>query len=86
MRHETLWGGHEAVPRFPTLDRDRKVSTLVVGAGITGLATARALQQRGHDVAIVELDKVGLGATGHSSGHLDLTTDTGMHAVTRTRS
>lgn len=81
MQHETLWGRQEPHPSYPTLDRDIETSTLVVGGGITGLATARVLQERGHDVTVLEMHRVGLGTTGYSSGHLDITTDTGMDAV-----
>jgi glycine/D-amino acid oxidase-like deaminating enzyme/nitrite reductase/ring-hydroxylating ferredoxin subunit len=81
MQHATLWGRREAAATHAPLDFDTEVSVLVIGGGITGLATARALQERGHDVAVLEMHRVGLGTTGHSTGHLDITTDTGMHEV-----
>ncbi len=45
----------------------RRVAAIVVGAGISGLATARALMQRGvDDVHVLELED---GAGGNSRGH-----------------
>ncbi len=40
----------------------------VVGAGITGLAVARELQERGHDVVVLERTGVGAGASGVQPG------------------
>src|SRR5688572_20838784 len=83
MQHQTMWGRREAVVSYPSLDADREASVLIVGGGITGLALARVLQESGHAVTVVELRNVGLGTTGHSSGHLDVTIDTGMAEVVR---
>jgi sarcosine oxidase subunit beta len=41
---------------------------VVVGAGITGLAIARELQERGHDVVVLERAGVGAGASGVQPG------------------
>lgn len=82
-QHATLWGRREAVVTHPPLDAHTEAPVLVIGGGITGLATARALQERGHHVTVLEMHRVGLGTTAHSTGHLDITTDTGMHDVVR---
>jgi glycine/D-amino acid oxidase-like deaminating enzyme/nitrite reductase/ring-hydroxylating ferredoxin subunit len=81
MQHQTMWGRRESADAYPTLDADLQTPILIVGGGITGLALARELQLRGHAVSVVELRRVGLGTTGHSSGHLDITTDMGMSDV-----
>ena len=41
---------------------------VVVGAGITGLAIARELKERGHDVVVLERSGVGSGASGVQPG------------------
>jgi sarcosine oxidase subunit beta len=41
---------------------------VVVGAGITGLAVARELRERGHDVVVLERTGVGAGASGVQPG------------------
>lgn len=41
-----------------------------MGGGITGLATALALREAGVDVAVVERDFCGAGASGRNAGHL----------------
>lgn len=78
-----MWGRGEQPASYPRLEGDAETSVLVVGGGITGLATAMMLREQGADVMVLEMDRVGLGTTGHSTGHLDVTTDTGMHAVAK---
>lgn len=83
MQHPTMWGRRENVASYPALNTDTNCSTLVIGGGITGLSLARVLQEAGESVTVVEMRTVGLGTTGYSSGHLDVTTDTGMYEVVR---
>lgn len=60
-------GVDDAAPAFSGTAR-----VVVIGAGIVGLATARALQQRGvRDVAVLETEpRVAFHQTGHNSGVL----------------
>jgi glycine/D-amino acid oxidase-like deaminating enzyme len=51
----------------PSLDADLTADVVVVGAGITGLATARELHDRGVDVVVVEADRVASGSTGFTT-------------------
>lgn len=83
MSEPTLWGRQEPVIHRPSLARDLSAPIVVIGAGITGLTTALSLQEEGHDVVVLEMNRVGAGTTGTSSGHLDATTDTGMREVVR---
>ncbi len=54
--------------RFPDL-RDRiSTQTCVIGAGYAGLTTARELSRKGHDVVVVEAERVGWGASGRNGG------------------
>jgi gamma-glutamylputrescine oxidase len=54
----------------PPLDRDLRVDVAVVGGGYTGLSTALALRAAGTDVALIEQDFAGSGASGRNAGHL----------------
>lgn len=48
----------------------READVLVIGAGITGLSTAYWAAKAGLDVLVLEGDRIGLGATGRSTGFL----------------
>lgn len=52
------------------LDGDQQVDIAIVGGGIGGLATALTLAQGGADVAVLEAQKFGHGATGRSNGQI----------------
>jgi len=49
---------------------DHAADVCVVGAGFTGTATALTLAERGYDVAVVEANRVGWGASGRNGGQL----------------
>ncbi|MGA0601017.1 NAD(P)/FAD-dependent oxidoreductase [Caulobacter sp. KR2-114] len=54
----------------PALDADTRADVVVVGGGLTGLSTALSLRAAGVDVAILEMDYCGKGASGRNAGHL----------------
>ena len=55
---------------YPRLEGEHSCDIAVVGAGFTGVSAALALTERGYDVAIVEANRVGWGASGRNGGQL----------------
>jgi glycine/D-amino acid oxidase-like deaminating enzyme len=55
---------------YPELKGTVSADICVVGAGFTGVATALTLAERGYEVALVEANRVGWGATGRNGGQL----------------
>lgn len=58
------------VVRQPALAGAVKADVAIVGGGFTGLSTALSLKEAGVDVAIIERDHCGFGASGRNAGHL----------------
>jgi glycine/D-amino acid oxidase-like deaminating enzyme/nitrite reductase/ring-hydroxylating ferredoxin subunit len=54
---------------------------VVVGAGLTGLATALLLAEAGRDVLVLEGDEVGHGTTGHTTAKVSLLQGTRLSSV-----
>lgn len=55
---------------YPALAGTVRADVAVVGAGFTGISAALALAERGYDVAVVEANRVGWGASGRNGGQL----------------
>jgi glycine/D-amino acid oxidase-like deaminating enzyme/nitrite reductase/ring-hydroxylating ferredoxin subunit len=49
------------------LSGDARTEVAVVGAGIAGLTAGLLLAEAGHDVTVVEMDRLGAGATGYTT-------------------
>ncbi len=63
---------------YPALAGDVRADVAVVGAGFTGISAALSLAERGYDVAVLEANRVGWGASGRNGGQLiDGFVDTG---------
>jgi len=63
------WLDEPYAPRAP-LQGDQTADIAVLGGGVTGIAAARFLADRGCRVAVVERDAVASGATGRNAGFL----------------
>ncbi|NLZ39139.1 MAG: FAD-dependent oxidoreductase [Firmicutes bacterium] len=55
---------------YPVLDRDIKVDAAIIGGGITGISCAYLLKKAGLSVAVLEADRLGQGATGHTTAKI----------------
>ncbi len=55
---------------FPTLDGPTRAHVAIVGGGYTGLSAALHLAEAGIDVALIEAERVGWGASGRNGGQL----------------
>ncbi len=54
----------------PTLDQDLTVDVAIIGGGITGVSAALHLAERGYDVALLEAQEIGWGASGRNGGQV----------------
>ncbi len=56
--------------RYPSLLGEQHHDVVVVGGGFTGVSAMLHLVERGYDVALVEANRVGWGASGRNGGQL----------------
>ena len=73
----SLWNATATAPDFPYLAQDIGVDIAIVGGGIVGVTTARALKDMGLTVAVIEALKVGRQVTGKSTAKI-----TSQHSTT----
>ncbi len=60
----------EAPAPFPELRGETRADVCIVGGGYTGLSAALHLAQQGYDVALLEAQRVGFGASGRNGGQV----------------
>jgi gamma-glutamylputrescine oxidase len=72
--HAKSWYAETAgeMPDHPALAGAHKADVCVVGGGYAGLSAALHLAERGYDVALVEANRVGWGASGRNGGQLGI--------------
>ncbi len=73
----------DPLPPFPALSGSTRADVCVVGAGYTGVSAALHLAQRGHDVVLLEAQRVGFGASGRNGGQLGSGQRVGQDALER---
>lgn len=67
---------------YPELQGAHRADVCLVGGGFTGISTALTLAERGYNVAVVEANRVGWGASGRNGGQL-ISGVSGEHKVLR---
>lgn len=55
---------------YAPFEGEQRCDVAVVGAGFTGVSTALHLAERGYDVALIEANRIGWGASGRNGGQL----------------
>ena len=56
--------------RYPSLQGDQRADVVIVGGGFTGVSAMLHLAERGYDVALLEANRIGWGASGRNGGQL----------------
>src|SRR5512140_718532 len=79
--NQPYWVKHARRTAYPMLAGKLNVDVAVIGGGITGLTAAMCLIQSGKKVALIDMNVVGGGTTGHSTGHLDNNSDQSLRHV-----
>jgi glycine/D-amino acid oxidase-like deaminating enzyme/nitrite reductase/ring-hydroxylating ferredoxin subunit len=64
----SIWMETTPATTYSPLEQDTEVDVCVIGGGITGITAAVLCKEAGLTVAVVELDRVGAGVTGYTTG------------------
>jgi glycine/D-amino acid oxidase-like deaminating enzyme/nitrite reductase/ring-hydroxylating ferredoxin subunit len=79
----SYWRDGPAQSTYPSLSEDTQAQVAIVGGGITGLTAASRLRAEGRTVALIEMNWIGSGTTGSSTGHLDCYSDHTLKGLVR---
>jgi len=60
----------QAKPDYPCLKGEVQADICIVGAGFTGLSAALHLAEQGYQVAVLEAERIGWGASGRNGGQV----------------
>lgn len=76
VESSSSWDAGVTLPQFPALTERLEVDVAIIGGGMTGLTLAYLLSQTGKKVAVLEKDRLGLGATGVTTAFITQLIDT----------
>lgn len=66
--NSSYWLNQHSGKHYPALDHDVNIHTLIIGGGLTGLATAYELSAHTKQIIVVEADEIGFGSSGRNTG------------------
>ena len=67
----SLYAAETALPTaMPALEGSARADVAIIGAGFTGLSAALHLAERGYDVAVLDAQRAGWGASGRNGGQV----------------
>lgn len=78
MSTMSVWRATAPKKRWPSLERDEAADVVVIGGGLTGTSVAHQLAAAGRSVVLLEAKRIGIGATGNSTGNLYETLASGL--------
>ncbi|PCK22200.1 FAD-dependent oxidoreductase [Bacillus pumilus] len=78
---KSLWLTESKRHSFPTVTEDLTADVIIVGGGISGIATAFEMTERGFDVLIVDADRLLQGTTGHTTAKVTSQHDVYYHEL-----
>ena len=67
---KSIWSQSCQIRARQSLPQDRKSEVAVIGAGMAGVLIAHALQQAGHQVIVLEADRIGSGQTRNTTAKI----------------
>ena len=67
---ESYWLSSTKKTDYPALDSDIEVDVSIVGGGMVGILTAYMLKEAGLKVAVIEVDRILQGTTGHTTAKI----------------
>ena len=81
MENKSIWNLYMRKNYQDKLNEDLNVDVLIIGGGITGITTAYFLKDTKLNVALIEKDHVGSGATSYTTGKLTYMQDLIYHKM-----
>ena len=81
MKNKSIWIDNIKDKSLPSLKENITTDILIIGGGIAGLSAAYFLKDSKYNVALIEKDKCGLGATSKNTGKLTFMQDLIYHKI-----